>query len=221
MATKVFEPAYERLSPADLASWAVVPVTIASDVSPVSVVVDPRIRPLRPFPLGQRLAGQAITAWCERDDFGAVLHALDTARAGDIVMVDAGGCLQTAYAGEILCGYARRRKIAGLVVNGALRDIDTIASWEDFAAYALGNTAKGPLSKERGLVNSDIVLGGVAVSPGDIVLGDNDGLVIISLANAAEHLALAQERVAMETEWIAQLEAGGTLVGTFAVPEAI
>jgi 4-hydroxy-4-methyl-2-oxoglutarate aldolase len=221
MATKVFDPAYKRLSPANLAAWAAIPVTIASDVSPVSVVVDPRIRPLRPFPLGRRLVGQAVTAWCERGDFGAMLHALDTARAGDVVMVDAGGCLQTAYAGEILCGYARRRKIAGLVVNGAVRDIDTIGSWEDFAAYALGNTAKGPLSKERGLVNSDIVLGGVAVSPGDIVLGDNDGLVIISLADAAEHLALAQERVAMETEWIAQLEAGGTLVGTFAVPEAI
>ena len=52
-------------------------------------------------------------------------------------MVDAGGSLQTAYASKIQCGHARRRKIAGLVVNGALRDIDAIASWNDFAAYAL------------------------------------------------------------------------------------
>jgi 4-hydroxy-4-methyl-2-oxoglutarate aldolase len=221
MATKVSAPVFERLSTADLAAWAAIPVTIASDVSAVSIVVDPRIRALRPFPLGRRLIGQAVTAWCERGDFGAMLHALDTARAGDVVMVDAGGDLQTAYAGEILCGYARRRKIAGLVVNGALRDIDTIASWDDFAAYALGNTAKGPLSKERGYVNSGIVLGGVKVSPGDVVLGDNDGLVIIPLANAAQHLALAQERVRMEVEWTAQLESGGTLVGTFSVPEAI
>lgn len=221
MATRSFEPVYQRLTAANLAAWAAVPVTIASDVSPVSVVVDPRIRPLRPFSPGRRLVGQAVTARCENGDFGAMLHVLDLARAGDVVMVDAGGCLQHAYAGEILCGYARRRGIAGLVVNGALRDIDAIASWDDFAAYALGNTAKGPLSKERGSVNSDIVLGGASVSPGDVVLGDNDGIVVIPLASATQHLALAQQRVAMESEWIAQLEAGRTLVETFAVPEAI
>jgi 4-hydroxy-4-methyl-2-oxoglutarate aldolase len=221
MTTKMHDGTFERLAQDRLARWAAVPVTIASDVAGMPVVIDPAIRPLRQFGLGRRMVGQAVTAWCERSDFGAMLHALDAAAAGDVVMVDAGGCLQTAYCGEILCGYARRKKIAGLVVDGAVRDIDTIASWEDFPLYARGNTAKGPLGKERGSVNGPISLGGVAVAAGDVVLGDNDGIVVIPLSRSDELLALAEERVLMEAEWMKALEAGGTLVETFSVPEAL
>ncbi|WP_442577517.1 RraA family protein [Mesorhizobium sp. ASY16-5R] len=221
MPTKIYSHTAKRLTPADLAAWRGIPVTILSDVTSGRVVADPRIRPLRPFPLGRRFAGQAVTAWCERSDFGPMLHAIDVAGEGDVVTVDAGGCLQTAYVGEILCGLARRKKIAGLVVNGAVRDIDTIASWDDFPVYALGNTARGPLSKERGTVNGPIVFGGVAVKPGDIVLGDNDGLAVIPLDEASTVLAIAQERVRMEEKWIAELATGRTLVDVFSVPEAV
>jgi 4-hydroxy-4-methyl-2-oxoglutarate aldolase len=220
MPTKIFDAPRERLRP-DVAAWAAIPVTIASDITAGRVVVDPRIRPLRAFALGKRMVGQAVTAWCERSDFGAMLHAIDLAGEGDIVTVDAGGCLQTAYAGEILCGFARRKRLAGLIVNGAVRDIDTIASWDDFPVFSLGHTPKGPLSKERGTVNGDIVFGGVAVKPGDIILGDNDGLAVIPIGEAAALLAIAQERVLVEEKWVSQLRSRGTLVSTFAVPEAI
>jgi len=220
MPTKIFDAPRERLRP-DVAAWAAIPVTIASDITAGRVVVDPRIRPLRPFALGKRMVGQAVTAWCERSDFGAMLHAIDLAGEGDIVTVDAGGCLQTAYAGEILCGFARRKRVAGLIVNGAVRDIDTIASWDDFPVFSLGHTPKGPLSKERGTVNGDIVFGGVAVKPGGIILGDNDGLAVIPIGEAAALLAIAQERVLVEEKWVSQLRSRGTLVSTFAVPEAI
>ncbi|MBS3651100.1 RraA family protein [Pseudaminobacter sp. 19-2017] len=217
MATRVHKAGYQRLEAEELRAWAAIPVTIASDVTAGRVIADTKIRPLRALPLGRRMVGQAVTAWCERGDFGAMLHALDTARAGEVVAVDAGGCLQTAYAGEILCGYARARKIAGLVVNGALRDIDTIANWDDFPAFCLGNTAQGPLSKERGAVNGEIVFGGVAVRPGDIVLGDNDGLAIIPLSEARALLPIAQERVRMEASWSAELAKGRTLAEVFAL----
>ena len=205
----------------DRAAWANIPVTIASDVTAGRVIVDPQIRPLRAFAPGRRLVGRAITAWCERADFGAMLHAMDRAGAGDIVVVDAGGCLQTAYAGEILCGFARKKGIAGLIVDGAVRDIDTLAGWDDFAVFARGHTPKGPLSKERGMVNGPIVLGGVAAAPGDILLGDNDGLAVIPVEDAAALLKMAQERVRLEEQWVAQLASGGTLAVTFSVPEAI
>jgi 4-hydroxy-4-methyl-2-oxoglutarate aldolase len=221
MSTRIFKATVQRLAPEVLVAWAKIPVTIASDVSGGRVVVDPRIRPLRPIAGGARMVGQAVTAWCDRSDFGPMLHAIDIAGTGDVVTVDAGGCLQTAYAGEILCGFARRKRLAGLVVNGAVRDIDTIAGWDDFPVYALGNTAKGPLSKERGTVNGEIVFGGVAVKPGDIVLGDNDGLAVIALGDAMALLALAQERVRMEEQWLAQLASGRTLIDVFSVPEAI
>ncbi|MGE3875365.1 MAG: RraA family protein [Parvibaculaceae bacterium] len=221
MPTKIFDAKPTPL-PAKIAkAWSAIPVTIASDVTAGRVVVDTRIRPLRPLAPGRRLVGRAATAWCERADFGAVLHAIDRAEAGDVVVVDAGGCVATAYAGEILCGYSRAKKIAGLIIDGAVRDIDTIAGWDDFSVFARGHTPRGPLSKERGAVNGRIVLGGVAVAPGDIVLGDNDGLAVIPLAEADAVLAAASERLKMEAQWMSGLAAGGTLISTFAVPEAI
>lgn len=221
MATRLLADGFERLAPGLLAAWREIPVTIASDVSPDRIVIDPLIRPLRPLPLGVRMVGQAVTAWCERGDFGAMLHALDLSQAGDVVVVDAGGCLQTAYAGEILCGHARRRGIAGLVIDGALRDIDTIASWPDFPAYARGNTARGPLSKDKGTVMGEILLGGVIVRPGDIILGDNDGIAVIPLARASGMLEQARMRICMEARWSAALESGATLREALAVPDAV
>lgn len=221
MPTRIFEAEIASLQTEDRTAWAAIPVTIASDVTAGRVIVDRRIRPLRPFAAGNRLVGRAITAWCERGDFGAMLHAMDRAGTGDVVVVDAGGSLETAYAGEILCGFARSKGIAGLIVDGAVRDIDTLASLDDFAVFARGHTPKGPLSKERGAVNGPIVLGGVAVAPGDIILGDNDGLAVIPAGEAASLLAAAQQRLGLEEQWVAKLEAGGTLIATFAVPEAI
>ncbi len=221
MPTKIFDVTPLTLPRHEATAWAAIPVTIASDVTAGHVVVDPQIKPLRPFAPGRRLVGRAVTAWCERADFGAMLHAMDRAEAGDVVVVDAGGCLQTAYAGEILCGYARAKKIAGLIVDGAIRDIDTIAGWDDFSVFARGHTPRGPLSKERGTVNGRIVLGGTIVTPGDIVLGDNDGLAVIPAAEAASLLAAAQERLRMEAQWVSMLAAGGTLISTFGIPEAV
>jgi regulator of RNase E activity RraA len=108
-----------------------------------------------------------------------------------------------------------------LIVNGAVRDIDTIAEWDDFPVYCLGTTARGPLSKERGSVNGPIVFGGIRTKPGDIVLGDNDGLAIVPAEDAERLLAIGLERVRMEDEWRQQLATGRTLRDVFSVPEAI
>ena len=221
MATKIYSTRPNSMAHEARQGWASVPVTILSDVTSGRLVVDPRIRPLRPFELGTRMVGQAVTAWCERTDFGPSLHAIDIAGEGDIVVIDAGGSVDTAYVGELLCATARRKKIAGLIVNGAVRDIDTIASWADFPVYCLGTTARGPLSKERGAVNGPIVFGGIPAKPGDIVLGDNDGLAIVPAEDADAILALALERVRLEEKWTAELASGRTLLDVFSVPQAI
>ena len=221
MPTRICPADQIRIERAELQSWANVPVTIMSDVTSGRVLVDPRIKPLRAFALGKRMAGQVVTAWCERADFGPVLHAIDLAGEGDIVAIDAGGSLETAFVGELLCGAARQKKIGGLMVNGAVRDIDTIASWNDFPVYCLGTTARGPLSKERGTVNDTIIFGGISLKPGDIVLGDNDGLVVIAAEKSKTLLALGQERVRMEEQWAAQLATGRKLIDVFSVPEAV
>jgi len=221
MPTKVHSIQPKHIAHDVLQGWASVPVTILSDITSGRLLVDARIRPLRPFKLGQRMVGQAVTAWCERADFGPSLHAIDMAGKGEIVVIDAGGSIETAYVGELLCGVARRKKIAGLIVNGAVRDIDTIASWPDFPVFCLGTTARGPLSKERGSVNGRIVFGGIPAKPGDIVLGDNDGLAIVPAEEAESLLAPALERVRLEGEWAAELASGRTLIDVFSVPEAI
>ncbi|PSJ53765.1 RraA family protein [Mesorhizobium soli] len=221
MPTKIHSTRPNSVAHDVLQGWAAVPVTILSDVTSGRLLTDSRIRPLRPFELGTRMFGQAVTAWCERADFGPSLHAIDIAGEGDIVVIDAGGSIDTAYVGELLCGAARRKKIAGLIVNGAVRDIDTIANWPDFPVYCLGTTARGPLSKERGFVNGPIVFGGVPVRPGDVVLGDNDGLAIVPAEEAEALLALALERVRLEEQWAAELAEGRTLLDVFSVPDAI
>jgi regulator of RNase E activity RraA len=156
-----------------LRGWSEIPTTIASDVSGGRLLLDPGIRPLRPL-VGTRLLGPAVTAWCEPADIGAAIHAIEAAGPGDVVVIDAGGSLQTAVVGEHLCGVARRRGVAGLIANAAVRDVAALAAWPNFPVFALGATARGPVSVERGTVNDRIVCGGVAVNPHDLVLADDE-----------------------------------------------
>jgi 4-hydroxy-4-methyl-2-oxoglutarate aldolase len=207
------------LAPETLKGWAAVPTTIASDVSRGRLLADPRIRPLRPF-AGRRLLGPAVTAWCEPGDIGAALHAVALAQAGEVIVIDGGGCLQSALVGEHLCGSARRKGVAGMVVNGAVRDVGALASWPDFPVFALGVTARGPISIEHGSVNEPIVCGGVPVRPHDLVLGDDDGVIVIPREEAEAWLAQARAKVAIEEEWDRRLSAGESTVQVFNLPEA-
>jgi regulator of RNase E activity RraA len=220
MPTRLTRPA-EAASVAEavLQGWAGIPTPIASDVSGGSLLVDPNIRPLRP--LGEtRLLGPAVTAWCEPGDIGAAIQAVEAARPGDVVVIDAGGNLQTAVVGEHVCGAARRKGVAGLVANGAIRDVAALAAWADFPVFALGRTARGPVSLERGVVNASIVCGGVPVRPHDLVLGDDDGLIVVPREEAERWLARAREKLALEQEWDRRLSAGESMLAVFGVPSA-
>jgi regulator of RNase E activity RraA len=199
-----------------LRGWAEIPTTIASDVSGGRLLLDPEIRPLRP--LGSaRLLGPAATAWCEPADIGAAIQVIEAAKPGDVVVIDAGASLQTAVVGEHLCGVARRKGIAGLVANGAVRDVATLAGWPDFPVFALGHTARGPVSVERGAVNDSIVCGGVLIRPHDLVLGDDDGVIVIPREQAELLLAKARDKLALEGEWDRRLSAGESMLDVFGI----
>jgi regulator of RNase E activity RraA len=201
-------------------AWAAIPVTIAADLLQGRTLIDPAIRPIRPFGAGRRLAGPAVTAWCEPGDYGPVHHAIDVAGPGDVVVVDAGGRRDRAMIGELLSGAARRKGIAGVVVDGPVRDIGTLALWADFPVFSRGSTARGPASMERGAVNRPVAFGGIEVAPGDLVLGDDDGLVVIPRGEAEVRLAAAQGMAAAETGWEAELAQGRTTLEVFRVPAA-
>ncbi|HEX2727663.1 MAG TPA: RraA family protein [Beijerinckiaceae bacterium] len=215
MPTRMLRPA-EVLPLGDevLRGWAGIPTTIASDVCGGRLLLDPGIRPLRALG-GSRLFGPAMTAWCEPADIGAAIHAIEIAQPGDIIVIDAGASLQTAVVGEHLCGVARRRGVAGLVAHAAVRDVATLAAWPDFPVFALGQTARGPVSVERGAVNDTIICGGVVVRPHDLVLADDDGVIVIPREEAEPLLAKARDKLALEQEWDRRLSAGESMLDVF------
>lgn len=217
MATTIVDPGTASpLGEGVLPGLAAIPTTIISDASAGRLLMDPNVRALRR--LGDaRLCGPAVTAWCEPADIGAALQAIALAERGDVIVIDAGGCVQTAVVGEHLCGAAKRKGVAGLIAHGAVRDVAALADWADFPVFALGRTARGPVSVERGSVNGAIVCGGVRVNPFDIVVGDDDGVVVIPRAEAAHWLSRARDRLALEKEWDRRLTAGESLLEVFGI----
>lgn len=220
MPTVVHRPSTSPLDPKSIEAWAGVPTTIAADLFRGRSLVDPMIRPVRPFAGGKRLLGSAVTAWCEPADYGPVHHAIGAARPGDVIVVAAGERTDAAMIGALLSGSARLKGIAGVVVDGSVRDVGTIAAWPDFPVFSRGYTARGPSSMDRGSVNEAIIVGGVRVAPYDLILGDDDGLVVIPREAAAGRLAAALAMVRAEEEWEARLARGETTLEVFAVPAA-
>jgi 4-hydroxy-4-methyl-2-oxoglutarate aldolase len=221
MATRIIRSTRSSLSPRLIEQWSGVPTSVAADVLAGLTVVDPALRPLRPFAGRKRLAGPAITALCEGTDYGAVHHAIAVAEAGDVLVIEAGGRDNPAVIGELLSGAARLKGIAGCLVNGAVRDARTLMQWADFPVFTRHVTPRGPSSYDRGTVNDVIAFAGIKVTPGDIVLGDDDGLVIVPREDAEDKLVPALARVAAEQEWQRELSAGRSTLDVFNIPAAV
>ncbi len=209
------------LTAAELARWVPVPVAVAVDLGRDAGQIDPAIRPLRPAGRQPRLFGPALTVRCEAPDFGAVLHALDLIGPGQVLVIDAGGHRDTAMIGEILSGHLRGKGVAGLVCDGAIRDSGTLAGWDDFPVFTRWITPRGPTGAERGAVNLPVVIGGCLVAPGDLMIGDDDGLVALAPAVARGRIAEAEAKLTREAGWVAALSAGRTAAEVFGLMPAI
>ncbi len=207
--------AHPSLAPADLARWSAIPAAIAVDLGGAIGLVDPALRPLNPPGRQAHLFGRAVTAQCEPPDFGAVLHALDLIEAGDILVVAAGGHAGHAMIGEILGGQLRRRGGRGLVCDGAVRDVAALAGWPDLPVFARHVTPRGPVGAERGGVNGPVSVGGQRVSPGDLIIGDDDGLAVVPPAAVIGRIAEAEAKLLLEAGWIESLAGGRSVRETF------
>ena len=162
---------------------------------------------LRPMHKGGKLYGPALTVKVTPGDNLMVHKAIDIAAPGDVIVVDAGGVLTTAIIGDIMSSLAERRGIAGLVINGAIRDAAEIAA-RRFPVYACGITHRGPYKNGPGEINVPLALDGMVVQPGDIVVGDADGVVAVPLAHAEAILALAKAQLAKETATLKSIAQG-------------
>lgn len=155
--------------------------------------VDAEIKPLNKC----RLLGTAFTVRSSTADNLLLHKALDMAEPGDVIVVDIQGDKINCVTGEIMMTYALKRGIAGFLIDGAVRDSDAVKGL-DFAVYARGVTPKGPYKDGPGEINVPVCCGGVVVNPGDIIVGDSDGVVVISPKDAPEILEKAKATVAKE-----------------------
>lgn len=213
--------AADDLTAAEIDRWRAVPVAVAVDLGRAIGQIDPAIRPLLPPGRQPRLFGRAVTVACEPPDFGAVPLAIDRIGAGEVLVIAAGGHAETAMIGEILGGHLRRRGAVGLVCDGAIRDVGTLAAWTDFPVFTRHVTPRGPASAERGTINGPVVVGGQLVRPGDLLLGDDDGLVALGPDIVRSRIDDALAKLAREAGWQESLLAGRTMAQTFGLAEVV
>lgn len=152
------------------------------------------------------LLGTAITVKAPIGDNLFFHQALDLAQPGDVIVVDGASGCNRSLAGEIMMRFAAKKGLAGIIVDGCLRDLDGIEKL-DMPIYAKGVTPQGPWKFGPGEVNVPIACGGQVVFPGDILVGDKDGIVVIRRQDAEEVAKVAQEKKAKEDKTFKLMEA--------------
>jgi regulator of RNase E activity RraA len=157
---------------------------------------------------GIHVVGSALTVRTHPSDNLMVHKAMDMAMPGDVIVIDACGNMGNAILGELMCRYASKQGVAGFIVDGPIRDKTAVAEM-GFPVFARGATPRGPYKEGPGEINTVISCGNVPVSPGDVIVADDDGVVVIPLAEAAEILSKAKELENKEKHIIQDI-AGGT-----------
>jgi regulator of RNase E activity RraA len=181
-----------------------VPVANVSDCMARMTAAGARLRPMH---RSGRMAGPALTIKTRPGDNLMIHKALQLAVPGDIIVVDAGGDLTNALIGEIMTGDAMLQQLGGIVINGAIRDADWIAE-RDFPVFAAGVTHRGPYKDGPGEINVPIAIDGMVIEPGDLVIGDGDGLLCVPFDQVETLLAAARAKQEVEARMVADIEAG-------------
>lgn len=193
----------------------------AFKTTPTAVISDnlerlPGAVGLRPFHKSGSLAGPAFTVRVCAGDNLFIHKALDLVEPGAVIVVDGGGDTSRALIGEIIVTIAKARKVAGFVVDGAIRDVGAIAK-DNFPCFARGVIHLGPYKNGPGEIGVPVTIGGMIVNPGDLVVGDEDGVVAFPASRAEEILKLVRGQERRE-EAIMKSVADGTYAGAYAKP---
>lgn len=180
------------------------PVANVSDCMARMTAAGPRLRPMHKRGY---LIGSALTVKCRPGDNLMIHKALTMAQKGDVVVVDAGGDLTNALFGEIMMATAVAIGVAGVVLNGAVRDSEEIGQSE-FPVYAAGVTHRGPSKDGPGEINRPIALDGMVIHPGDLMLGDADGLLCVPYDSLQSVLDATHQKIDAEKKMLADIAAG-------------
>lgn len=184
----------------------------AFKIAPTSVISDNLERlagavGLRPFHRSGRLVGTAFTIKTRPGDNLAIHRALEMVGPGDVIVVDGGGDESRALVGEIMKNIAQWRGAEGYVIDAAIRDVATFAAG-DFPCFARSVIHRGPYKSGPGEINVPVSVGGAVISPGDIVVGDEDGVVSFPAATAATLLEAVRAQIAREEQTIISIREG-------------
>ncbi|MET4697796.1 regulator of RNase E activity RraA [Constrictibacter sp. MBR-5] len=193
-----------KVDEATVARFAKLPVANVSDVMARMTAGGARLRPMH---AGGVMAGPAFTVKTRPGDNLMVHRALDIADPGDVIVVDAGGDLTNAIIGELMLAFAEHRRLGGFVINGAIRDYAAIHAGA-FPVFAAGITHRGPYKDGPGEINVPVAIDGMVVEPGDLMIGDEDGLLCVPY-DALETVARdAEAKQAAEEKQMAATKAG-------------
>jgi 4-hydroxy-4-methyl-2-oxoglutarate aldolase len=184
------------------------PSAILADVGARQSALSGRIAPVSP---SMKLAGPAFTVEVVPGDNLMIHAAIAMARPGDVLVIDGKGDVTCSLMGEIMTNTCIAMKLGGAVVDAAIRDTEELREL-GFPVFAVGANPNGPTKARAGRINGPVSVGGRIVHPGDLIVGDSDGVVVIERERAESILALAEQKVRDETDRIADLRAGKNLV---------
>ncbi|MDF0605690.1 4-carboxy-4-hydroxy-2-oxoadipate aldolase/oxaloacetate decarboxylase [Neisseriaceae bacterium TC5R-5] len=194
----------ERADPAAVAALSRFGVATLHEAMGRLGLMQPYMRPVYP---GAKLCGTAITVLLQPGDNWMLHVAAEQVRAGDVVVAACTSACEDGFFGDLLATSLRAQGAHGLVIDGGVRDVQELAQM-DFPVFSRAIHAKGTIKATLGSVNIAVVCAGVLVNPGDVVVADSDGVVVIPASSASQVAAKAAEREAKEQQKRAQLAAG-------------
>lgn len=154
-----------------------------------------------------KLVGTAFTVKSRPGDNLGFYHALAVMEPGHVLVIDGGGDLNNALCGDLMRAYAVSRGCAGFVVDGAIRDVETFAAG-DFPCYARGVVHRGPYKSGPALLNVPVSVGGQPIAPGDVIVGDEDGLVAFAPEQLPAVIEGARAKLRQEQAIMAEIAGG-------------
>lgn len=199
---------FERVSPKVVEAARALPTATLHEAGGKIGVIAQAIKPVAP---GFRICGPALTVHSPGGDNLWLHRALDIAQPGDVLVVHVSGAYEHGYWGEIMTTAAKVKRLGGLVIDGCVRD-GVLLEEIGFPVFARGLCIRGT-GKDYGAIgwlNAPVLIGGARVEAGDLVVGDRDGVVVVSRARAGEVVDKAQDREATEAAILKRVEAGET-----------
>ena len=214
MGVRLYKNEFKRITTEQLDKWKSIPTAIIGDSQNRQNIMLSRISPLLPG----SMAGQAQTISVVAGDNGAIHVAIELLGPNDILVIDGGGYMERALWGGILNTRAIKRGIAGVVIDGAVRDTEELKEMK-LPIYCIAKTPAGPHKGWGGNIGGKVSCGGVSVSPGDIIVGDADGIVVVPLDQNATIFDSSLERKVFEDDLMKKIECGEDISGLLKYPE--